>query len=185
MKGIKMSSRLLITFATIYLFATAQAQAQQKIKLVQDGCPVTVEQVRKDAAELGPLLLKGSLDFYSRFTGRYGYHKDRECALQGFMKELHLIDPDDVKLTVGHPRGPLAILSFPEGSPDPTFKGYDINTWKLISQNSVEEISEHVKTSSVVTTEINKSIEPTDREVFIWDFKKRRDTLPFDIRQEA
>lgn len=123
MKGIKMSSRLLITFATIYLFATAQAQAQQKIKLVQDGCPVTVEQVRKDAAELGPLLLKGSLDFYSRFTGRYGYHKDRECALQGFMKELHLIDPDDVKLTVGHPRGAIGHTILPGGITGSDFQG--------------------------------------------------------------
>jgi hypothetical protein len=73
------------------------------MKLVQDGGPVTEELVRKDAAELGPLLLKGSLDFYRRFTGRYGYHMERECALQGFMKELHRIDPDDVKLTVGNP----------------------------------------------------------------------------------
>lgn len=185
MKGMKTLPRLPIVLAMIPWFACGEGHAQRKMKLVQDGCPVTEDQVRKDAAELGPLLLQGSLELYRRFTGRCGYHRERECALQGFIQELHLIDPDDVKLTVTRPCGHLGhtFHSFPEGSPDPDFKGYDINTWRLISQNAVEEIFQHVSASSVVTVNINKSIEPTDRGVFMQDFKKQRGTIPFDIRQ--
>jgi hypothetical protein len=183
MKGTKVSHRSSVVIAMVLSVACAQAYAQVKMQLVQDGCAVTEDQVRKDAAELGPLLLQGSLDFYRRFTGLYGYHKERECALQGFMKELHLIDPDDVKLTRDNPQGGRhTYQSFPENSPDPTFKGYDLNPWRLISQGSVEDLIKR-KSTLVVSHNINQSIEPTDREIFMADFKKRLGKLPFDIRQ--
>jgi hypothetical protein len=180
-----MSRRWPILVATMLSFAGAQAYAQQKMKLVQDGCPVTEEQVKKDAAELGPLLLQGLPEFYRRFTSWYGYQKARECALQGFMKELHIIDPGDVRLTIVPPVAYTGHVTqnFPAGSPDPTFKGYDLNTWRIVSQGVVEELSQHVKTSSVVTVEINNNVDPNDREVFIADFKKRKGKIPFDIRQ--
>jgi hypothetical protein len=174
-----------LPLAMLILIAPAQSLAQQGMKLVQDGCPVTEEQVKKDAAELGPLLLQGSIEFQLRFTAWYGYHKPRECALQGFMKQLHVVDPEDVRLTVDNPRGAIGFTfqSFPPNSPDPNFKGYEINPWRLVSEISVEQLEQQTKTPSQVSDEINQSIEFTDREVFIKDFRKRKGKLPFDIKQ--
>jgi hypothetical protein len=183
MKGTKVSHRLSIVLAMMLSIACVQAHAQDRMQLVQDGCAVTEDQVRKDAAELGPLLLQGSLEFYRRWTGLYGFHKERECALQGIMKELHRIDPDDIKLTRENPQGGRnTYQAFPENSPDPTFKGYELKVWKMICQAAVEDLTKR-KSTLLVSKHINDSIEPTDREVFMADFKKRKGTLPFDVRQ--
>jgi len=144
---------------------------------MSDRCLVNESAANQDAVNWGPLLGKGDLSFIRVLSENYFPGKTGECASQVLMKNLHNQHPELVDLSLDpapakSPKGHVQ-FSFPANALDPTYKSYDLNTWKFIVSSVVEKLSDRSFTAEQASEEVKTYLDPAKRGSFVEEFRKR------------